>query len=85
MKPMHDKHLYNLEKITLRRLKADSIFDVDMLVASLEKFLLIKEIEIDECQTMFTEKFFAHFASKRKEIRFVPNIRHIKLNKVILN
>jgi hypothetical protein len=34
---------------------------------------------------MLTDKFFAHFASKRKEIRFVPNVRHIKLNKVILN
>jgi hypothetical protein len=49
IKPLLDKHIYNLEKLTLKRMKTLSIFDVDSLVAALEKFLLINEIEIDEC------------------------------------
>lgn len=82
---MLDKHLYNLEKLTFYRVKADSIFDVETLISSIEKFLLVKELIIDECQTMFCDKFFAHFTSKQNVIRFIPNIKKISLNKVIVN
>jgi len=51
----------------------------------LEKFLLIRDLEFDECCTRFTDKFFAHFASRKTTLRFLPNISSIKLNKVVIN
>jgi len=77
--------MYNLEKLCFHRVKAENIFTVESLISSLEKFLLIKVLEFDECCTRFTDKFFAHFASKRVQIKFLPNITAIKLRKVIIN
>jgi hypothetical protein len=57
--------MYNLQKITFHKIKAENIFSVESLISSLEKFLLIRELVFDECCTRFTDKFFAHFASKR--------------------
>ena len=85
MASLINNHMYKVEKVTFYRVKAEDIFAVEALVQGLEKFLLIKEIVIDECCTRFTDKFFAHFASLKKQLRFVPNIRKIILKKVIIN
>jgi len=65
--------------------KSENIFTVESLISALEKFLLIKDLVFDECCTRFTDKFFAHFASKKANIRFLPNIQSIKLRKVVIN
>ena len=65
MQPLVNNHMYNLQKLTFRQVRAEDIFAVEALVQSLDKFLLVSEIVIDECCTRFTDKFFAHFASMK--------------------
>ena len=85
MAQMISNQIYNVEKVTFHRIKAENIFTVESLIQGLEKFLLIRDLEFDECCTRFTDKFFAHFASKKAALRFLPNIQSIKLKKVVIN
>jgi hypothetical protein len=71
MMPLITNHMYNLEKISFHRIKVDNIFTVENLISALEKFLLIKDLELDECCSRFTDKFFSHFANKKSNLRFI--------------
>eukprot|EP00347_Sterkiella_histriomuscorum_P005613 403355925 len=85
MQPLVDDKLYSIEKITFNQVKSENIFTVESLIQSIEKFPMITELEFNECCQSFCDKFFAHFASNSKNIKFVNNVRRIKLKKVIIN
>lgn len=58
-----DNHLYNLERLKFKEVKAENIFDIEALVESIQNFLLINSIAIEDCLTMFTEKLFSYISS----------------------
>ncbi len=85
MLPLMQNQIYNLERLVFHRVKVENIFTVESLIQSLEKFLLLNHLEFNECCTRFTDKFFAHFASNKLQMRFLPNVTTIKLKKVVIN
>ena len=85
MQSLLESSCYNLEKLSLFNVKSENIFTVEQLVQSLEKFACIREIEFNECCQSFSDKFFAHFASNNKQIKYVNSVRKISLRKVIIN
>jgi hypothetical protein len=42
-------HLYNIDRLSFIRVKAVTIVDVEALIEVIEKYLLIRTIEIEEC------------------------------------
>ena len=79
------RQMYNLVKLTFCEIRAENIFAVESLVQALEKLVMVRELELNDCCTRFTDKFFSHFASRKLSNRYLPSLKTIKLKKVVMN